>query len=332
MQTIQKWVRPWNIVKFDDLYNRDDRFFSVIIKGMINWLNTHIVLYDKPINHFIYNTGSSYMYMETNGYEFSWKETSGEDQMYMQMPRCIIEMSGITIPTEELTSPYAHGIYERRNGDSIQGFNADMRRIPIEIDINLKYVLSNFNESIILAEELINNIIFQKYYAVAFLGQTIKCSIEFPQNFNIELNRVDMTDPTTNQKNVQLQLKICTNYPAIDESTETPNSAVVASFAFGQSFSDWSKTHPTSLMRIIGENKTASVKIHIGNDNVLYDENGNNIEEAISNKLIVDEFGNPLNRQQILKSFNYSNYGNVSSAIFKNRIENELDDISKTIN
>ena len=76
MQTTQRWIRPWNIVKFDDLYNRDDRFFSVIIKGMINWLNTHILLYDKPINHFLYNTGSSYMYMESSGYEFSWVETS----------------------------------------------------------------------------------------------------------------------------------------------------------------------------------------------------------------------------------------------------------------
>ena len=33
------WVRPWNIEKFDDLYNRDDRFFGVLIKGMLSWLN-----------------------------------------------------------------------------------------------------------------------------------------------------------------------------------------------------------------------------------------------------------------------------------------------------
>ena len=147
---IEKWIRPWHIVKFDDLYNRDDRFFSVVIKGLINWLNNNIILYNKPIPHYIFNTGSSYMYMESNGYEFSWNETSGEDQMYNQMPRCIIELAGINVPTEELTNPYTTGIYERRNGDNIQGFNANMRRVPIEIDINLKYVLANFNESIVL--------------------------------------------------------------------------------------------------------------------------------------------------------------------------------------
>lgn len=329
-QIIEKWVRPWNVVKFDDLYNRDDRFFSVIIKGMINWLNHHIVLYDKPINHFIYNTGSSYLYMETNGYEFSWTETSGEDQMYMQMPRCIIEMTGINVPTEELTSPYTVGVYERRNGMNIQGFNANMRRVPIEIDINLKYVLSNFNESIVLTEELINNVLFQRYYTVAFLGQNLQCSIEFPQNFNIELNRVDMTDPTTNQKNVQLALKIFTNYPAIDESTEVPNNAVVSSFSFGQTFTDWTKSHPVTLMKIDEENIKSTIKVHLNEDSYLYDENGNSIEQDILANKIFNELNEPMTRGQILKAFNYNEKGTSSGAgLFNGSISNSLDDISR---
>jgi hypothetical protein len=329
MQTTQRWIRPWNIVKFDDLYNRDDRFFSVIIKGMINWLNTHILLYDKPINHFLYNTGSSYMYMESNGYEFSWVETSGEDQMYMQMPRCIVEMTGIDIPMEELTSPYAHGTYERRNGDNIQGFNADIRRIPVEIDINLKYVLANFNESIILAEELINNVMFQRYYTVAFLGQNLKCSIEFPPNFNIELNHIDMTDSTTNQKNVQLQLKIFTNYPAIDESTEVSNNSIVSTFSFGQSMATWTKSHPVSLTKTNSDNTKTKIKLYMKDDNNLYDENGNCVEDDIANNLILDEFGKPMTKMQIIKAFNYSKSGNVSSNLFRGTIDNELDNISK---
>ena len=60
----KKWLRPWNVKQFNDLYNRDDRFFSVLIKGAIGFLNFHIKMYDKPINHFIFNTGSSYMFVE----------------------------------------------------------------------------------------------------------------------------------------------------------------------------------------------------------------------------------------------------------------------------
>lgn len=321
----ERWIRPWNVVKFDDLYNRDDRFFSVVMKGMINWLNHHIVMYDKPIPHFIYSTGSSYMYMESNGYEFSWNETSGEDQMYMQMPRCIIEIAGVNVPMEELTSPYAMGVYERRNGTSIQGFNANMRRIPIEIDINLKYVLANFNESIVLLEEIINSILFQRYYTVAFLGQALKCSIEFPANFNIELNRIDMTDTTTNQKNVQLQLKICTNYPSIDELTETPNSAIISAFSNGQTFIEWSKIHPVSLMIKDDEDNVSVIKVHLDANNELCDENGNNIEEQINLGNVLDELGNPISKQNILKAFKYEGGSYQMSTIFSNHLGNVVD-------
>ena len=50
-----KWIRPWNIKKFDELTYRDERFFSILIKGCLNWLNHHIFMYDDQINHFILN-------------------------------------------------------------------------------------------------------------------------------------------------------------------------------------------------------------------------------------------------------------------------------------
>lgn len=226
----EQWIRPWMTDKFDDLYNRDERFFSIVIKGLLSWLNRNIVLYNKSINHFIFNTGSSYLYMESNGYEFNLSETTGEDTMYMTLPRCLVEISDINFPMEELTSPYARGNYERRNGNMLCGYNAEIRRLPIELDLNLKYYLSNFNETIILLQELIDKIIFQKYYKINYLGQVIQCSIEFPGNTTPELNKIDMTSPDPNQRNITLSIKICTNYPIINERTEIPTDKVIIAY------------------------------------------------------------------------------------------------------
>lgn len=226
----EQWIRPWMTDKFDDLYNRDERFFSIVIKGLLSWLNRNIVLYNKSINHFIFNTGSSYLYMESNGYEFNLSETTGEDTMYMTLPRCLVEISDISFPMEELTSPYARGNYERRNGNMLCGYNAEIRRLPIELDLNLKYYLSNFNETIILLQELIDKIIFQKYYKINYLGQVIQCSIEFPGNTTPELNKIDMTSPDPNQRNITLSIKICTNYPIINERTEIPTDKVIIAY------------------------------------------------------------------------------------------------------
>ena len=226
----EQWIRPWMTDKFDDLYNRDERFFSIVIKGLLSWLNRNIVLYNKSINHFIFNTGSSYLYDESNGYEFNLSETTGEDIMYMTLPRCLVEISDLNVPMEELTSPFARGNYERRNGNMLCGYNAEIRRLPIELSLNLKYYLSNFNETIILLQELIDKIIFQKYYNISYLGQVIQCSIEFPGNTTPELNKIDMTSPEPNQRNITLSVKICTNYPIINERTEIPTDKVIVAY------------------------------------------------------------------------------------------------------
>lgn len=220
-----KWIKPWNLKKFDELAIRDERYFSLLIKGCLNWLNRNIVMYDKPIKHFIFNTGSSYLYVESNGYEFSWSETSGEDQMYMEMPRCVCEIGDINIPTEELSNPFVRGIYERKSSitNEYKGYNAEMRRLPIELTMNLRYVLSNFNESIVLLQELIENTVFQQYYIINYLGQKIQCSIEFPINNQIQLNQIDFDSTEVNQKVIEVSIKIDSYLPIINIRTEMDN-------------------------------------------------------------------------------------------------------------
>ena len=225
-----KWLRPWNIKKFDDLTTRDERFFSIVIKGCLNYLNRTILMYNEPINHFIFNTGSAIMYVESNGYEFKWSETTGEDQMYMQLPRCICEINDINIPISDLTNPYVRGTYERKSSitNEYKGYNAQIRRLPIEISMNLRYILSNFNESIILAQEFIDKLVFQKYFQVNYLGQKVQCSIEFPVQTNININKIDFDSTEPNQKIIEMQIKINTYYPIINELTEIENSKVIS--------------------------------------------------------------------------------------------------------
>ena len=224
------WIRPWNTKQFNDLYNRDERFLSILIKGTIAYLNRHIKIYDKGINHFIFNTGSSYMYVESNGYEFSWNETSGEDSMYMDLPRCVVQLGNIEVPQEELSQPFARGNYERNDDGQIKGFNAEIKRIPIELTLELNYMFSNFNEGIIVMQELFDELIFQRYFNIVYLGQIIQCSIEFSSSYDIQLNKIDLGAADTTTRNLPISIKICTNYPVINERTEISTSQIISKF------------------------------------------------------------------------------------------------------
>ena len=228
----KKWVRPWNLEKFDDLYNRDERFFSIIMKGLISWLNRNILMYNKSINHFVFNTGSSYLYVESNGYEYNVSEVTGEDSMYMQLPRCIIEINSVHVPMEELTSPFSRGNYERRDGNLIRGYNAEIQRLPLEISIKLSYYLGTFNESLILLQEIIDKIVFQQYFNVTYLGNIIQCSIQFQADAQTQINKIDMTSPDPNQRLIELEITVDTNYPVINERSEIPTDKVIETFGY----------------------------------------------------------------------------------------------------
>ena len=228
------WKHPWQLEKFDNIYNKDERFFSILVKGLIAWFNKNIVLYNKSIKHFIFSTGSSYMYVEANGYEFILSETSGTDWIYMEMPRCIIEISDISFNTESLTNCFSRGEYERYDDEtnSISGYNAEIMRVPIEMNLQFKYVLSNFNETIVLLQEIIDKFIYQKFFTIIYLGQKIRCGIEFPTSEHLELNKIDMSSNETNQKILQFDIKLTSNYPAINERTEVSNANVIDSTKF----------------------------------------------------------------------------------------------------
>lgn len=251
-QITSPWRRPWDVTKFNDLYNRDERYFSILIKGFLGWMNRNIVLYGKYINHFIFNTGSSVLYMENNGYDFSWNETTGNDEMYMHLPRCVVTLGNISIPTEEMTQPYSRGYYERLTIEenksdvscqpwdrkisyieTIRGYNAEIQRLPIELSVTLNYALSNMNEVLILTQELIDKLMFQRYFNINYLGQIIQCSIEFPSDIAAQLNKIDMTSTEPNIRTIELGLKICSNYPIINTRTEIPADKVIERFNEG---------------------------------------------------------------------------------------------------
>lgn len=87
-----KWIRPWEATKFDNMEETDERFFALVIKGALSYLSSHIVLYNKPIRHFILTTGSDYLYVESNGYNYNVGTVSGEDTLYSHLPRCNAEI------------------------------------------------------------------------------------------------------------------------------------------------------------------------------------------------------------------------------------------------
>ena len=144
----------------------------------------------------------------------------------METPRCIVSVGNFSIPTEELTAPFIRGVYERvstaeKTKGQTMAYNAEMRRLPIEVSMNLKYVFSNFNEAIIFVQELFEKILFQRYFQIIYLGQTINCSIEINGDTNINLSELDLSSKDNNYRTMEFEIKVASNLPLINEKTES---------------------------------------------------------------------------------------------------------------
>ena len=136
----------------------------------------------------------------------------------------------VNLSNEDPEEIYVRGVYERIVGNEIVGMNAEMRRLPLDVTLKLRYVLSNFNESVVLLQEIIDKLVFRKYFNITYLGQTVKCSLNWPTEQSVQINKIDMTSSETNQKSIEFSLNLSTSYPQIDERTESRNDSIIGKF------------------------------------------------------------------------------------------------------
>ena len=147
----------------------------------------------------------------------------------------------------------------------------------------------------VLLQELIDKLIFQQYYNIVYLGQIIQCSIEFPGNVNPELNKIDMTSPDPNQRNITLNIKICTNYPLINTRTEIPSDSIIT--AYGVELDLYNHNYESDVIErgTIMNNKIDD-----------YDEFIENISDKDKELTEID------NLEELIKKYDTNNDGTIS--------------------
>lgn len=216
----------WNKLKSGEIdINNQQLFFSIIAKGFIYKLNENLKLHGLSIPHYILNTGDDIMYLEAKGQDYSVEpiNVSNENFVYSQIPRCIVQPTGINLQLDQLTNPYARGFFEVEYEDMVYNFRADFRRIPLTYGFSLKYYFDNFIDSLDVIQQIISNLSFVNLFKVTYLGRQINCSYNISENYQTEY-MVEFDGITTDSKNrtISLDIDVATNFPTIYNETIIP--------------------------------------------------------------------------------------------------------------
>lgn len=210
------------IVKGEIDVNNKELFMSTLFKALIYNLNHQMLLRDKSIPHFILNTGDDIMYLENKGQDNSKEpyQVSNEDYIYNSVPRCMINLGGIEVLEDQITSPYSRGEFEISDDDILQSFSAEFRRMPLKFSVTLKYYLDSFTDVLSVTQYIITKLLFIRTFKFDYLGQMIEASYKVPTSFDNEKN-ITFDGGTTEQKlrTIELTLDVETNMPVYDERT-----------------------------------------------------------------------------------------------------------------
>ena len=229
------------IVKGEIDVNNQELFMSTLFRALLYNLNQQIKLRDKKIPHFILNTGDDIMWLENKGQDIN-KDPLGvpnEDYIYNSVPRCMVNLGGIEVLEDQITSPYTRGDFEFSYEDILKGFSAEFRRMPLKFSVTLKYYLDSFTDVLSVTQYIITKLLFIRTFKFDYMGQTIQASYKVPTSFSDEKN-ITFDGGTTEQKlrSIELSLEVETNIPVYNERTVIENDLRTGKFEWSSSDKD----------------------------------------------------------------------------------------------
>ena len=202
--------------------NNQELFFSNLIKGLMLNLNKDISIRGIPVPHIIVHTGSDALYLEQKGHDYSLEpqSISNENYIYSMIPRCVINPGGIDLILDQLTHPYSLGQLQYDSGDNIYTLTGEFRRLPLKLNVELKYFMGSYRDLLELVQQTLTNFAFIRTYNITYMGQSIACSYKIPEAFSGE-HITELDGQTLDDKNytLSLSIEVETNLPVYEART-----------------------------------------------------------------------------------------------------------------
>lgn len=216
--------------------NNTERFFSIVIKGLLYHLQKDLVISGKQIRHIILNTGDDALYLEVKGQDHSLEplEITNENSIYNSIPRCMVVPGGVEILTDQLTNPHTRGNFEFEYDDSLYSGNAEFRRMPVKISVSLKYYVSSYTDLLNLSQQITTKWMFIRNFNVDYMGNMVSCTYNIPPSLQGEYN-MEFDEATTDNRyrTLSLDLEVETNLPVYNEKTAVMSDQMIGDFIVG---------------------------------------------------------------------------------------------------
>lgn len=205
-------------------------FIASTIRALIQSLEAHVTLRGKHIHHEIMNTGDDTVWLMNKGYDYSKEpyEISNEDWIYEEQPHCHLVVGSVDTQPSELTSPYARGNFQIEQDGQLYTLSAEVRRMPLKINVQLRYELDSYNDMLELAQVIIANVAYVQTFKFIYAGQVIAGSYKTPEAIDGQhTTELDGTTSESKNRTIEISLEVETTMPVYNPRTVTGSSMIL---------------------------------------------------------------------------------------------------------
>lgn len=214
-------------------YNYDDVFFRDLTVCLLDTLEGKIKWVNKFSNGDV-EVKVPFYYSLTGDERFlldSFNDDIVINNRYVDsntdiIPRGHITLESVNIKSDEFTNPNVWLRMIIEDNKNIKSVLSKIRAIPINVNYDLKILLSNEIDVYKCIQSLLNTIYFYKYMYFEYNFMNIDALMLLPDQSQIDIKR-EKDLSTNNQITISFNLEIHTYYPAFNVDSEGINNIII---------------------------------------------------------------------------------------------------------
>lgn len=220
-------------------YNSDDSVVRHLIIGLLADLNNKIYFYRQLDNNtrvsvdvpFYYSISGDDQFLRDN---FLFSTPSGPDCFpdagfadgnYDQIPRGLVNLTGMSIDSGKLVNKRNMGSYTKMNQEgAMEGYSAEFEMIPITLSVDIDILVSSTLDALKVIEAIIKKLYKSNYYNVE-VGHLNEATYRLtsyyavPDDYNVE-RPIDFSFEKKEEYKISLPIEINSYIPAFEWDTE----------------------------------------------------------------------------------------------------------------
>lgn len=179
---------------FNHKYNYNTSVIRAMIVGLLGVMNERLYYEQQKSDTeseivriaFFYSEGGDERALQDAYVKGGWSDCTPDfiEGNYDYIPRGMIQYTGITILSSELTSRYVRGFYTKEEEGKLNRYNSTINSIPIQLNFNAEIVYDTSIESFCIIESAMRELFKTVTFMVQYKGFSIPCVAGFPELYD----------------------------------------------------------------------------------------------------------------------------------------------------